>query len=93
MCVQMCGTRGIARTLDTPMSTVYTILRNILHFYPFKIGHVQELFSANLPARETFALIFLLRMEVEIACQRKILWTDEAPSHLKEYVNTQNCRV
>ena len=51
-----CSARGIARTLENPVSTMHEILRNILHCYLYKISHVQELFPSNLPARETFAL-------------------------------------
>ena len=47
------------------MSTVHKILRNILHCYPNKISHVQEMFPFDLPEREAFALEFLARMEVD----------------------------
>ncbi|GBM66464.1 hypothetical protein AVEN_146292-1 [Araneus ventricosus] len=50
--VQPCRAREIARTLDRPVSTVQKILRNILHCYPYKISHVQELFPSDLPARD-----------------------------------------
>ena len=44
---------GIARTLDRPVSKVHKLLRNILHCYPYKISHVQELFPSDIPATET----------------------------------------
>jgi hypothetical protein len=90
---QTCSARGIARTLDMPVSTVHKILRNILHCYPYKITHVQELLQADLPARHTFALAFLARMEVDNDWPWNVLWTDEAHFHLQGYVNTQNCRI
>ncbi|GBN75379.1 hypothetical protein AVEN_8064-1 [Araneus ventricosus] len=91
--VQPCSAREIARTLDRPVSTVNKILRNILHCYPYKISHVQESFPSDLPARETFALKFLARMELDNEWPWKILWTDDALFHLTGYVNTQNCRI
>ena len=49
---------------------------------------MQELFPSDLPARETFALeLFLVRMKVGKEWPWKILWTDEAHSHLLGYVN------
>ena len=60
-----CRAREIARTLDRRVSTGHKILRNILHCYPYKISYVQELFSSDLPVRETFALELLVRMEVD----------------------------
>ncbi|GBN58893.1 hypothetical protein AVEN_84747-1 [Araneus ventricosus] len=81
-CTGNCPTIGI-------LSTVHKILRNILHCYPYKISHVQELRPSDLPARETFALEFLARMELPW----KIVRTDKAHFHLTGYVNTQNCRI
>ena len=62
--VKPCSAQGIVRTLDRPVSMVHKIQRHILHCYPYKISHVQELFSSDQPARETFALEFLVCMEV-----------------------------
>ncbi|GBN89412.1 hypothetical protein AVEN_148120-1 [Araneus ventricosus] len=56
----MCNARGIPRSLDMLISTVRKILRNILQCYPFKITHIQELVSDDLPKREAFACNFLL---------------------------------
>ncbi|GFX81394.1 uncharacterized protein TNCV_142441 [Trichonephila clavipes] len=57
--------RGIARALDRPVSMVHKILLSILHCYPYKISHVQELLPPDLPVRETFAFEFLVRIEVD----------------------------
>ena len=46
-----------------------------------------------MPARETFALEFLARIEVDKKWLWKILWTDEVHFHLTGYVNAQNCRI
>ena len=62
--VQTFSASGIARCLDMPASTVHKIIRIILHRYPYKITHVQELLPTDLPRREAFALEFLVRMEV-----------------------------
>ncbi|GBO00910.1 hypothetical protein AVEN_86609-1 [Araneus ventricosus] len=83
-----CSARGISRTSDMPVSTVRKILRNILQCYPFKITHVQELVPADLPKRETFALQFLARREVDNAWPWNILRTDEAHFHLQGTVKT-----
>ncbi|GFW12837.1 DUF4817 domain-containing protein [Trichonephila clavipes] len=46
---QLCSAWGIAPTLDTHVSTLHKILRNILHCYPYKISHVEELLLSDLP--------------------------------------------
>ncbi|GFW82260.1 uncharacterized protein TNCV_3817411 [Trichonephila clavipes] len=46
-----CSVRWITQTLERPVSTVHKILRNILHCYPYKINHAQELLPSDLPAR------------------------------------------
>ena len=89
--VQPCSARRIARTLDRPTSTLLKIVRNILRYYPYKIGHAQELLPSDLSARATFALEFLARMEMDDDWPWKILRTDEAHFHLTGYVSTQNC--
>ena len=76
------------------MNAVNKILRNILHFYPYKINHVQEFFfSSDQPAKKKFPLEFLAFMEVDKEWPWKILWTDETHFHLTGYVNTRNCRM
>ncbi|GBM85266.1 hypothetical protein AVEN_84095-1 [Araneus ventricosus] len=62
-----CNARGISRTLGIPIRTVRKILQNILKCYPFKITHVQEFVPTDLPKRESFALQFIARMEVDNA--------------------------
>ncbi|GBM52992.1 hypothetical protein AVEN_111336-1 [Araneus ventricosus] len=76
-----------------PVSTVLKILLNILQCYPFKITHVEELVPAELPKRDAFTLPFLARMEVDNSWSRKILSIDEDYFHLRNSVNTQNCRI
>ncbi|KMQ82897.1 transposable element tc3 transposase [Lasius niger] len=85
--------RGMSRMLDMPISTVRKVLRNILRCYPYKITHVQQLLPADLKSRESFALQFLARMEVDKEWPWNILWSDEAHFHLHGSVNTQNCRI
>ncbi|GFY36161.1 uncharacterized protein TNCV_4845331 [Trichonephila clavipes] len=85
--------REIARTLERPVRTVHKILQNILHCLPYKISHVQELSTSDLPAGETFSLEFLARMEVDNESAWNILWSHEAHFHLTGYVNTQNYRI
>ena len=72
--------------------TVYKFLRDILHCYPFKITHVQELLSADIPARDIFPLKFLAEIKMDTEWPWKIFWTDEGRFQLKGYTNTQNCR-
>ena len=54
---------------------------------------MQEFFTSDLPARETFALEFLAHIEVDKEWLWKILWTDKAYFHLTECVNAQNCQI
>ena len=63
--MQIRSARGIARSLDIPLSTVHKTLRYILHCYPYKITQFQELLFAGLRVRHTFALEFLARLEVD----------------------------
>ncbi|GIY09664.1 protein inturned [Caerostris extrusa] len=65
---------------------------NILHYYPYKVTHVQELLPAHLPVRHTFALEFLVHMEVDSDWPWNFSWTDEAHFSLFGFVNTQNCK-
>jgi hypothetical protein len=76
-----------------PYSTVWKILRKIIHFYPYKISRVQELRNNDHDKRLNFALTFLARMEVDDAWHWEILWEDEAHFYLNGTVNTQNCRI
>ena len=50
---------------DRAVSKLHKILRNKLHCYPYKISHVQKLLPVDLLARESFALEFLVRMEMD----------------------------
>ena len=50
--VKPCSEGGSIQTFYRPVSTVHKILQNILHCYPYKISHVQELFPSDLPARD-----------------------------------------
>ena len=61
---QICSASDIALCLDMVVRTVPKVIRNILHCYPYKIAHVQELLPGDLPRREAFFLEFLARMEV-----------------------------
>ena len=88
-----CSARGIPRSSDRPTRTVLKIVRNILRCYPCKIANVQVLLPSDLAASETFALEFLVRIEVDNDWLWKIVWTDEAHFHLTGDVNTQNCRI
>lgn len=88
-----CSVRAVARRMDVPWSTVYKIVRKVLQFYPYKIKHVQELQRNDPAARESFALEFLARMEVDEHWPWNILWTDEAHFYLNGDVNTHNCRI
>ncbi|KFM77225.1 hypothetical protein X975_20207, partial [Stegodyphus mimosarum] len=85
--------RGVAWNMDMPYSTVWKILRKIINFYPYKISRVEELLYPDHDKQLTFALTFLVRMEVDAACLWKILWGDKAHFYLNGTVNTQNCRI
>ncbi|GFX16657.1 transposable element tc3 transposase [Trichonephila clavipes] len=85
--------RRVAEALDLPRSTVQKIMRNILHYYPYKVQFVQELLPHDIETRHLFSLQFLARLEVDPEWPWNILWTDEAHFHLDGSVNTHNCRI
>ncbi|GFU60434.1 hypothetical protein TNCV_3115081 [Trichonephila clavipes] len=70
---------------------VRKVLRNIMHYFPSKIHHTQELLDRDKPQRLSFAVSFLNIMNIDLSSN--ILWSDEAHFYLNETVNTQNCRI
>lgn len=88
-----CSVSAVARRLDLPLSTVYKIVRKVLLYYPYKIKLVQQLKPSDPALRETFALSFLARMEVDMNWPWSMMWTDEAHFYLNGDVNTHNCRI
>ncbi|GFS83592.1 uncharacterized protein TNCV_1658011 [Trichonephila clavipes] len=85
--------RAVSRHLGVPYFTVWNVLRKVVHFFPYKIRHNQQLMANDREKRLTFALTFLARVEVDAAWPWKILWSDEAHFHLSGTVNTHNCRI
>ncbi|GFW58546.1 uncharacterized protein TNCV_718461 [Trichonephila clavipes] len=85
--------RAVPRHLGVPYSTVWNVLRKVVHFFPYKIRHNQQLMANDREKRLTFALTFLARVEVDASWPWKILWSDEAHFHLSGTVNTHNCRI
>ncbi|GFV29120.1 uncharacterized protein TNCV_4601521 [Trichonephila clavipes] len=85
--------RAVSRHLGVPYSTVWNVLRKVVHFFPYKIRHNQQLMANDREKRLTFALTFLARVEVDASWPWKILWSDEAHFHLSGTVNTHNCRI
>ncbi|GFT54416.1 transposable element tc3 transposase [Trichonephila clavipes] len=83
----------MAEALDLPRSIVQEIMRNILHYYPYKLQLVQELFPHVFETRHLFSLQFLTRLELDPEWPWNILWTDEAHFRLDGSVNTHNCRI
>ena len=57
--------RAVSRELGVPWSTVRKILRDFLHWYPYKIQIVQELKPHDALQSLDFALQLLVRMEVD----------------------------
>ncbi|GFX42303.1 uncharacterized protein TNCV_110231 [Trichonephila clavipes] len=84
---------AVSRHLGVPYSTVRNVLRKVVHFFPYKIRHNQQLMANDREKRLTFALTFLARVEVNASWPWKILWSDEAHFHLSGTVNTHNCRI
>ncbi|GFX03738.1 uncharacterized protein TNCV_2113101 [Trichonephila clavipes] len=85
--------RAVSRHLGVLYSTVWNVLRKVVHFFPYKIRHNQQLMANDREKRLTFALTFLARVEVDASWPWKILWSDEAHFHLSGTVNTHNCRI
>lgn len=85
--------RRVAEAVDMPRSTVQSIIRRILRYYPYKLQLVQELLPHDFDSRHLFSLQFLARLHVDSEWPWNILWTDEANFHLDGSVNTHNCRI
>ena len=91
----MCSAQRIARSLDMFVSMVQKILRNILHCYPHRIIHVQDLLPADLPIIRTFSRESLDLMNVDnewpwnILCQMKPLFISKVLSMHKIAENEQ----
>jgi hypothetical protein len=85
--------RAVSRHLGVPYSTVWNVLRKMVHFFPYKISHNQQLLAIDREKRLTFALTFLARVEVDASWPWQVLWSDEAHFHLSGIVNTHNCRI
>lgn len=85
--------RAVSRQLDVSYGTVWKILRKIVHFFPYKISHNQQLLGTDPERRLSFALTFIARMEVDDFWPWNILWSDEAHFYLNGTVNTHNCRI
>ncbi|GFV69200.1 uncharacterized protein TNCV_3861241 [Trichonephila clavipes] len=85
--------RAVSRHLGVLYSTVWNVLRKVVHFFPYKIRHNQQLMANDREKRLTFALTFLARVKVDASWPWKILWSDEAHFHLSGTVNTYNCRI
>ena len=56
---------AVACQMHLTWSTVYKIVRKMVHFYTYKIKHVQELRHNDPATREPFDLEFLRRMAVD----------------------------
>lgn len=57
--------RAKSRNLGVPYSTVRNVLRKMVHFFPYKISHNQQLLPIDREKRLTYALTFLARVEVD----------------------------
>ncbi|GFY00190.1 uncharacterized protein TNCV_2835471 [Trichonephila clavipes] len=57
--------RRVAEALDLLRSTVQKIMRNILHYYPYKLQLVQELLPHDFETQHLFSLQFLVRLKVD----------------------------
>ncbi|GFV32619.1 uncharacterized protein TNCV_441111 [Trichonephila clavipes] len=85
--------RAVSQHLGVPYSTVWNVLRKVVHFFPYNINHNQQLMANDREKRLIFALTFLARVEVDASWPWKVLWSDEAHFHLSGTVNTHNCRI
>ncbi|GBL75674.1 hypothetical protein AVEN_154985-1 [Araneus ventricosus] len=48
----------ISRETGFPYSTVRKVLRNIMHFFPYKIHFTQQTLDRDKPQRLAFAVVF-----------------------------------
>ena len=81
--------RNLGIELDLSVTTVWRILRNKLHLFPYKAKTVVPLTQEHKEARMVFCQ-WLLNQDVEF-CQ-KVIWTDEKMWEEKSRPNKQNER-
>ena len=60
-----------------------------MHFYPYKMKPMHELYSGDSEIHKTFAFESLARMEINVTWPWNILWSDEAHFCLNGQVNSQ----
>ncbi|GFV25785.1 uncharacterized protein TNCV_3867551 [Trichonephila clavipes] len=83
----------VEEAVNVSHRTIRKALRNIMHYFPFKIRHTQELFDRDKPQCLSFSVNFLNRMTVDLSWPWNILRSDEAHFYLNGTVNTQNCHI
>lgn len=79
--------------LEVSETSLWRILRNDLHFRPFKIQLTQELKTFDHSSRRIFADWVLNHLQVDADFGNKIIFSDEAHFELNGFVNKQNCRI
>ena len=67
----------VSRAIDMPYSTAWRVMRLIMGSFPYKINRLHELSVGDPVVRETCALQFLARMEVDDACPFSPEWLSE----------------
>ena len=83
----------ISRATDMPESTVRKVLREYLHYYPYRVRKLHELKECDHDRRLRFANWFLERNSEDPTFIEKIVWSDEAHFTVDGTVYTHQCIV
>ncbi|GFX17502.1 uncharacterized protein TNCV_3411021 [Trichonephila clavipes] len=86
-------THAVSRLTGYSYSTVRKVLRNLIHYFSYKICHTQELLDWDKPQRLPFAVSLLNRISVGLPWPWNILWSDEAHFYFDGTVNIQNIYI
>ncbi|KFM63640.1 hypothetical protein X975_11591, partial [Stegodyphus mimosarum] len=85
--------RSAARKLDMPFSTVYKVTKNTLRLHAYKVQIVQVLEPDETPRRMAFATDMLRKIEDAAEFLKRIMFSDEASSHLSGIANRHHVRI
>lgn len=81
-----------SQALNISNTSLRRILKQDLHYHPYKIQVVQKLNRDDKIARLQFSEQFLEIFNADENVLNNLVMTDEAHFHLDGYVNKQNCR-
>lgn len=81
-----------ARHFGMSYSTIWSIIRKKMDFFPYKSQVHQELNDRDHGFRLAFCRHFILRLEINPSFAKNVLWSDECLFKITESFNRQNNR-